>query len=69
MIDAFAELTLETRDAGLLERFYREAFGFDALARDEDRIWLGWGSGRGWACGRRARRNSETRVGATCTSR
>jgi catechol-2,3-dioxygenase len=43
MIDAFAELTLETRDPGLLERFYREAFGFEVPARDEDRIWLGVG--------------------------
>jgi catechol-2,3-dioxygenase len=43
MIDAFAELTLETRDPGLLERFYREAFGFEVLSRDEDRIWLGVG--------------------------
>jgi catechol-2,3-dioxygenase len=43
VIDAFAELTLETRDPGLLERFYREAFGFEVLSRDEDRIWLGVG--------------------------
>jgi catechol-2,3-dioxygenase len=43
MIDAFAELTLETRDPGLLERFYREAFGFEVLSRDDDRIWLGVG--------------------------
>ena len=43
MIDAFAELTLETRDPALLERFYREAFGFEVLSRDGDRIWLGVG--------------------------
>ena len=43
MIDAFAELTLETRDPGLLERVYREAFGVEVLSRDEDRIWLGVG--------------------------
>ena len=43
MIDAFAELTLETRDPGLLERFYCEAFGFKVLSRDEDRTWLGVG--------------------------
>jgi catechol-2,3-dioxygenase len=43
MIDAFAELTLETRDPGLLERFYREAFGFAVLSRDGDRVWLGVG--------------------------
>jgi catechol-2,3-dioxygenase len=43
VIDAFAELTLETRNPGLLERFYREAFGFEVLSRDGDRIWLGVG--------------------------
>ena len=43
MIDAFAELTLETRDPALLESFYREAFGFELLSRDDDRIWLGVG--------------------------
>jgi catechol-2,3-dioxygenase len=43
MIDAFAELTLETRDPGVLERFYCEAFGFEVLSRDGDRIWLGVG--------------------------
>ena len=43
MIDAFAELTLETRDPALLERFYREAFGFEVLSRDDDRVWLGVG--------------------------
>lgn len=43
MVDGFAELTLETRDPGKLERFYREAFGFEALSRDDDRIWLAVG--------------------------
>ena len=43
MIDAFAELLLETRDPGLLERFYREAFGCAVLSRDGDRVWLGVG--------------------------
>jgi catechol-2,3-dioxygenase len=43
VIDAFAELTLETRDPALLESFYREAFGFEVLSRDDDRIWLGVG--------------------------
>ena len=33
MIDAFAELTLETRDPALLESFYSEAFGFEVLSR------------------------------------
>jgi hypothetical protein len=35
VIDAFAELTLETRGVALLERFYREAFGFEVLSRDD----------------------------------
>jgi len=43
VIDSFAELTLETRDPGRLERFYREAFGFDVLSREGDRIWLAVG--------------------------
>jgi catechol-2,3-dioxygenase len=43
MIDAFAELTLEAREPALLERFYREAFGFSVLSRDDDRVWLGVG--------------------------
>jgi catechol-2,3-dioxygenase len=43
MIEAFAELTLETRAPDLLRRFYCEAFGFEVLSRDDDRIWLGIG--------------------------
>jgi catechol-2,3-dioxygenase len=43
MIDSFAELTLEARDPRRLERFYRGAFGFETLARDDDRVWLGVG--------------------------
>jgi catechol-2,3-dioxygenase len=43
VIDAFAELTLETRDPALLESFYRKAFGFQVLSRDDDRTWLGVG--------------------------
>jgi catechol-2,3-dioxygenase len=43
VIDAFAELTLETREPELLERFYREAFGFEVLSRDGERVWLGVG--------------------------
>ena len=43
MIDGFAELTLETRDPGRLERFYRDALGFEVLSRDDDRVWLGVG--------------------------
>ena len=40
MIDSFAELTLEASDPEPLERFYRDAFGFQTLSRDDDRIWL-----------------------------
>ena len=43
MIDAFAEVTLETPDPGLLERFCCKAFGFEVLSRDGDRTWLGVG--------------------------
>jgi catechol-2,3-dioxygenase len=43
MIDSFAEVTLEARDPHRLERFYRRAFGFETLAREEDRVWLGVG--------------------------
>jgi catechol-2,3-dioxygenase len=43
MIDSFAELTLQARDPRRLERFYREAFGFETLAREDDRVWLGVG--------------------------
>ena len=39
-IDGFAELTLEARDLGRMERFYTGALGLDVLAREEDRIWL-----------------------------
>ena len=42
-LDGFAELTLEARDIGTLERFYTEAFGLDVLQRDDDRIWLAAG--------------------------
>jgi catechol-2,3-dioxygenase len=37
------EMTLETRDLPLLERFYTTVFGLDTLSRDEDRIWLAAG--------------------------
>jgi catechol-2,3-dioxygenase len=43
VIEAFAELTLETRATARLERFYREAFGFELLSRNDDRVWLGVG--------------------------
>jgi catechol-2,3-dioxygenase len=42
-IEAFAELTLETRDLARCERFYREAFGLVVISRDEDRVWLAVG--------------------------
>ena len=44
MVEAFAEVTLETRDPACLARFYRDAFGFDLLSRGDDRIWLAIGS-------------------------
>jgi catechol-2,3-dioxygenase len=40
VIDAFAELTLETGAPARLERFYRDAFGFEVLSRDVERVWL-----------------------------
>ena len=43
LTDGFAELTLETRDPALLERFYVEAVGLRVLAREGDRIWLAAG--------------------------
>lgn len=43
MVEAFAELTLEARDIGLLERFYREAFGCRVISRDDERVWLAVG--------------------------
>ena len=47
LTQGFAELTLQTRDPDALERFYRECFGLEVLAREKDRVWL--------ACGPRAR--------------
>jgi catechol-2,3-dioxygenase len=47
LTSGFVELTLEVRDLEALERFYREAFGLEVLAREDDRVWL--------AAGRRAR--------------
>ncbi len=43
MVDGFAELTLEARDISALEDFYREAFGFEVLSREDDRVWLAVG--------------------------
>jgi catechol-2,3-dioxygenase len=47
LTSGFVELTLEVRDLATAERFYREAFGLEVLAREDDRVWL--------AAGRRAR--------------
>jgi catechol-2,3-dioxygenase len=47
IVDGLCELTLQTPDPGSLSRFYREVFGFEVLAEQEDRIWL--------ACGERTR--------------
>jgi catechol-2,3-dioxygenase len=43
LTDGFAELTIEVRDLGALERFYREVFGLRLLAREDDRVWLAAG--------------------------
>ena len=43
LTEGFAELTLEARDLGRLERFYRDGFGLDVLAREDDRVWLAAG--------------------------
>jgi catechol-2,3-dioxygenase len=37
------ELTLQTPDPAALARFYQRVLGFDELAREDDRIWLGCG--------------------------
>lgn len=42
-VDAFAELTLQARDLGGMEAFYRDAVGLDVLAREDDRVWLAVG--------------------------
>ena len=42
-LTGIAELTLQTRDVALLERFYTAAFGLTVLDRDDDRVWLGVG--------------------------
>lgn len=43
LTDGFVELTLETRDRELMERFYTEAFGLEVLAHEPDRTWLAAG--------------------------
>jgi catechol-2,3-dioxygenase len=47
LTEGICELTLEVRDLAALERFYREALGFEVISRQEDRVWL--------ACGERTR--------------
>src|ERR1700712_2244968 len=42
-IAGFAELTLEARDLGTLERFYTEVLGLELLKREDDRVWLAAG--------------------------
>jgi catechol-2,3-dioxygenase len=44
MVDGIVELTLEARDRAALERFYREGFGLELLAREDDRTWLAAGA-------------------------
>lgn len=43
LTDGFTELTLETADREAMERFYTEGFGFEVLAREDDRTWLAVG--------------------------
>jgi catechol-2,3-dioxygenase len=43
MVEGIVELTLESRDRDSLERFYREGFALELLAREHDRTWLGVG--------------------------
>jgi len=43
LTSGFVELTLEVRDLDALERFYRDAFGLELLAREDDRVWLAAG--------------------------
>ena len=43
LTQGFAELTIEVRDMEALERFYRDVFGLQLLAREDDRVWLAAG--------------------------
>jgi catechol-2,3-dioxygenase len=43
LTSGFVELTLEVRDVAAAERFYRDAFGLEVLARERDRVWLAAG--------------------------
>jgi catechol-2,3-dioxygenase len=42
-VAGICELTLETRDMPLLERFYGRVFGLEVLTREDDRVWLASG--------------------------
>jgi catechol-2,3-dioxygenase len=44
LTDGICELTLETRDLEMLERFYVSALGLRPLAREHDRVWLAAGA-------------------------
>lgn len=43
LTDGFAELTLQVRDLGDLERFYVDVLGLEVLDRQADRVWLAAG--------------------------
>ena len=43
LTDGFAELVLQARDLGRMERFYTEAMGLEVKLRDDDRVWLATG--------------------------
>jgi catechol-2,3-dioxygenase len=42
-VSGIAELTLQVRDLGALERFYTEVFALRVLKREDDRVWLAAG--------------------------
>ena len=44
MTRGICEMTLEAGDLSRLEDFYRRAFGWPVLSRQDDRIWLSCGS-------------------------
>ena len=62
LTSGFSELTLQVRDLEALERFYRESFGLEVLAREDDRVWLAAGERARLGCGCPARRSSATRA-------
>jgi catechol-2,3-dioxygenase len=41
LVDGICEFTLETRDIGAMEAFYRDSFGLTVLDHSDDRTWLG----------------------------